>query len=713
MKKLRIRPRARIINSIGKDLIKDEIAAIIELIKNSYDADAEEVKIFIEKNEKNIIFNILDNGTGMSSEIIENSWLVPGTTNKIDNPFSLDKKRRVLGSKGLGRYSVGILGNKFLLKTLSNNIESKFEIDWNELSKHEYLDEVTLSLETTKIKGSSYTNIKIISEENIDTWNSDKFNELKKQLKLLVTPENLKGDKFDIIVKISDSVHDFFDEEIIEPFEIIDYYHYELKGEVDLNNNIFNLIFKNNTLVESFEYILDETHPLYNSINRIGFTEKLIFNFRVFDRESESLKVLINRGLKDVNGNFLKINETKRLLNEICGISVFRDNFRIRPYGDPGKDWLELDRERVNNPSFKLSNNQINGNIYIESESESNLEETSARDGLQENEIFIKFKKTILKLIGYIEGQRKTIKSNKKIGRETTNDKLNRLLENFGEKKELNKHLSNSSIPVEDKDKIVEIFDKQEEKAVEIVEELEREIAMYQQHVTLGKLVKVLMHEGRKNISVLRSYPEILLENINECLKFNDETLINSIEEDAELLKTHGYMLSILFDKINPLAKRRSKNRKDFKLKKALDKAIAIHKTELIKKSINVNANLDQEMIFGWEEDFITAFSNLIDNSIYWMEGSSKKEISILSDLSEENISIDYQDTGKGVQDKLIDTGEIFEPGVSYKEDGTGLGLAISGESLQRNGFSLQAFKNVGGAFFRIEYRGEENNGQN
>ena len=134
--KKKIRPSSNIIDSIGKNLIIDEISAIVELIKNSYDADAENVIINLEKNEEDLIITIEDDGHGMSLKTVEDNWMVPATSYKKNNKYSPLKNRRVLGEKGLGRYSVAILGNFLRLETIKDNEKTTLELDWDNIRKY-------------------------------------------------------------------------------------------------------------------------------------------------------------------------------------------------------------------------------------------------------------------------------------------------------------------------------------------------------------------------------------------------------------------------------------------------------------------------------------------------------------------------------------------------------------------------------------------------
>ena len=110
-------------------------------------------------------------------------------------------------------------------------------------------------------------------------------------------------------------------------------------------------------------------------------------DYRVYDKDPSGIEVIMNFINGNQNTNLSK-TEIKNMLIDKSGISIFRNDFRIRPYGDKGFDWLNLDSKRVQNPSMAIGSEQINGKISIESEEISGLKEKSARDGLYENSNF-------------------------------------------------------------------------------------------------------------------------------------------------------------------------------------------------------------------------------------------------------------------------------------------------------------------------------------
>ena len=185
--KVKIRPSSNLIDSIGKNLIIDEISAIIELIKNSYDADAENVFIKFYQDRSNLFIEIRDDGNGMSFSTVENNWMVPATDYKKKNKYSFKKNRRVLGEKGLGRYSVGILGNSLTLETIKDSKKTLLKIEWDKIKNFQYLDQIEFEMEEKETSEQNGTKL-LIKKENFQLWDENKKKTLEKELKKLLFP---------------------------------------------------------------------------------------------------------------------------------------------------------------------------------------------------------------------------------------------------------------------------------------------------------------------------------------------------------------------------------------------------------------------------------------------------------------------------------------------------------------------------------------------
>jgi hypothetical protein len=211
----------RVIAHLGEDLIKNESIALLELVKNSYDANATKCHIqfiFDENNELSKII-IEDNGTGMDMKTIKNVYLVIGTDNKKDE---LSRKLRnkefkgryPLGEKGIGRLGVHKLGNKIeLISKTKESPEIVLNIDWEKLLVAKKIDDFKIDITERKqpqyFDGHEDKNIgTIITIENLKTqWDRRQLRTIHRNLNSLHSPFSKGSDEFNIKI---DSNQDVF-----------------------------------------------------------------------------------------------------------------------------------------------------------------------------------------------------------------------------------------------------------------------------------------------------------------------------------------------------------------------------------------------------------------------------------------------------------------------------------------------------------------------
>ena len=234
----KIRPAGRHLLTIGRDLIQDNYAAIVELVKNAYDADSECVEIHfkatekLSKNEsdipeKGIVITVRDYGHGMSQDTVINKWMVPSTTDKLERRMS-PLGRIMQGRKGIGRYAASMLGSTLLLETISLNAEkTTVLVDWRDFEKSEYLDDVEILVESHSTKEPQGTTLTIEGgADYYKEWNKKQFTNLNFELKKLISPVQNSIDKaaqdFQIHLKISGFTDIEDSEETIAPYPIFD-----------------------------------------------------------------------------------------------------------------------------------------------------------------------------------------------------------------------------------------------------------------------------------------------------------------------------------------------------------------------------------------------------------------------------------------------------------------------------------------------------------
>lgn len=702
----KIRPAARHLVTIGEELIQDQYAAILELVKNGYDADSPDVIISFRSNDQKDFIEICieDHGHGMSSDDVINKWLVPSTDYKFKAKRS-PKGRVMQGRKGIGRYAANILGDDLFLDTVNIDGEkTNLYVVWDDFQKYDYLDQVDLLVESYKVNESSGTKLTIKGDKaKKDEWNENALKKLRFELKKLIPPKlGEEHSDFMIILRFEKFFHDQTEiiEEEIHPYPILELFDYKISGEISSTGKGI-LTYTNqkirNGIEESFNFDCGETG-----------CGKINFDIRVYDRDKDSIDQLIIRGLRDENtGNYVSKLEARRILNDVNGIGVYRNGFRIRPLGDADFDWLRLNEQRIQNPSLRIGNNQVVGYVHIESEELSNLEEKSARDGLKDNDAFKRLKSITRSIISELETRRYSFR--RKMGITNSSKKIEKKFEELYDYSSLKNIISSSLKKAGLHDIVIDevnsIISKDQEKKNEVIEEIKRAVAVYQGQATLGKIINIILHEGRRPLNYFRNQIPNLNFVINEFKEKNDGDSLDKINHLTTRISENANVFVRLFSRLDPLSAKRGENRKEFVILDTITAAVSVFENELKIKNIDILINCPKEVKFyGWKQDFHTIFVNLIDNSIFWIHEKEciERTISIELIQIDENWEINYYDSGPGIELHLLASEIIFDPEFTTKTDGSGLGLSIAGEAASRNGLSLKAIQHDKGAHFRI-----------
>ena len=178
----KIRPAGRHLLTIGKDLIQDNYAAVVELVKNAYDADSPDVNIKFEASSGQDGYSIIisDHGHGMSKDDVINKWLVPSTEDKTKRRNS-PSGRIMQGNKGVGRYASSILGTNLLLETITSEGEkTTVSLKWLDFEKAQYLDDVEILVETTEVSEPHGTQLTIKGNKKfLANWKQEQFAHVK------------------------------------------------------------------------------------------------------------------------------------------------------------------------------------------------------------------------------------------------------------------------------------------------------------------------------------------------------------------------------------------------------------------------------------------------------------------------------------------------------------------------------------------------------
>lgn len=676
------RPKARHIFTIWRDLIKDDFSALVELVKNSYDADASEVKVeFIEYIKSNEIeIKISDDWHGMSEEDIRTKWLIPSTDNKVWYKKS-PKWRIFQWQKWIWRYAASVLGHDLEIKTTKDWLETTININWDNFSNSKkFLDEIHLDIKTKKTNKSNWTTISIFwDDEKLKIWkNTRKQEKLEIEFEKLKPPFEIK-DIFEIKLVI------FSEKKEINNNELLDFYDYKIEWEID-KNWFANITYYNadNKIIEKIDKQLKNISK-DNDLNwEFKFPWCIKFKFLTVDLDSPKVREKSSKSF----GRNLDRKPPIEYFKKYAWVSIYRWDFRIRPYWESHEDWLYLNSRRVNNPTLRLSANQLLWYITIWSENDSNLVEASSRERLKENEYFYWLVYELRQVLNELETRRYKYRwdiwlRDKKKEELDIESKINKLQEDI-------KNIKND----EDKDKAIKETIKLWEDFVKEKERLNKTITQYEWQVTLWKMLNITFHEISKPVRSMKENNIYLDEYIKEI---SSKTLVWLWEFWDKLIsllwwyKINATIVNDFLRRLKPLTIWRW-NKKDFSMLKVINLSLDMFKSKITEENIEIDLNDFKDFNFYWyEKDFITVFSNFIDNSIYWLDewDINNKKIKIESNI---NWQLLFKDNWLGLIWLVTEDekNQIFEPWFSRKDSWSWLGLSISWEILERNNIGVK-----------------------
>ncbi len=394
----KIRPRARLIRTIGAELISSEVVAVIEIVRNSWDADARAVEIIFRDSHLPDVaaLEIRDDGHGMTKEILLGPWLEPATGHKAcsETPFGgkwSPEGRRRLGSKGVGRFATQRLGQHLRLESKTRKMESRLDaqFDWESLDSDEhYLDQMEIQWQAVETPTPEWHGTSLKISQLRDRWTLERFQRLRLGLSRLLGP-GLEEGEFRIFLNI-----DGLQEEI-RPALDATRPMYSLQGEV-LEGGICSLRY---TDVAGAEEEWERT--VLWPAKAASCAGPLRFRLDVWDLDREAVERYF-----EITDTRMGLRDFRRIIRDHSGVSLYRDGFRILPYGESDNDWLRLDRRRVNNPTLRLSNNQVLGQLQLTADGNPHLKDQTNREGLVTNEAYNHLQQLVLELFSYLEARR-------------------------------------------------------------------------------------------------------------------------------------------------------------------------------------------------------------------------------------------------------------------------------------------------------------------
>ncbi len=785
MAKIPFSVSARTARLIGRENVANAEGALIELVKNCYDADSKNVLILIDKPKNKII--IIDSGCGMTDKVITEQWMTIGTDDKLNNAIT-QTGRIKSGAKGIGRFALDRLGESCTMITYPSSCEVgyRWNVSWGDFEqkvdgRNVNINEVYATLETNENSNYFQELIDNIESEVIlsklrdlhkneisvqdkinngttliiknlrDTWEDRSVEKVFQTLELLNPPEGLNKiniwlfsgeypQKYGIVD--NDEFKDY-DYKLVAKYKKDTIKNTDFKVDIDIHRNEFdyNLINKNLFDYEEMkdfpfdnDTFKNEEFQLSRKFSELlkGYTdEKMIFkNIGDFEFTFYFLKNTIS-GDENREKYLYKefLGNRSKWIEKFGGIKLYRDDFRVRPYGEIGTqayDWLMLGERFGQNPAglarrgSRVRPNQVAGAIKFSRIDNPYLEDQSNREGIPESETFEVFKNLLLGIVKVQEDDRSTIGFN-----------LNKL---YNEINETDKVITESETIADENDDENESEgdtkkkNKTLKKGVKAIskklEEKEDELATSRAMASAGIMIASFSHEfhGIKNNLNARTLKleTFLKEVIDETKLKNAPANRNPFTEIDAFYKQDLKLKQWIEFAIGLTKKDRRKNKK-VDLKEYFESFILGWDILLKERDLELilDSNSDKNKRFNTkisELDLDSIFNNLLTNSIEAFNRKGfvgTKKINIIMDSDEQNINITYKDSGPGILEVYKNVNELFKPFETSKKDdlgndvGTGLGMWIIKSSVDSNkgkillkrppsGFEIQfTFKNL------------------
>ncbi len=719
---------------LGDQLIKNERIALLELIKNAYDADATWVRVVFEhfnedmSTRKDSRIRIEDDGHGMTPEIIRESWMNPASPQKYYRKKKGHRKtpggkRVVQGEKGIGRFAVLKLGSHVTVatRTEDSNFESvlvhdftKYDTEFSELTEDPiedtrdvYLDEIrVLYSETSPPEKALQPHGTVIEIRNLKgSWSRKAVRGLIRDVSALTDPitritRRESPDEFRIDVVVNGEKQRLEDENednlkrLLEDKPVL-----KINGEFKTKSNAFCMWDPEGKDIR-LEIKLDDP-----KIRGLWIWKKVFGRENIESREMEcgdfEFHFYIFDFSRGISGKYELRQSEKDILKD-HRIYLYRDGVRVYPYGDPDNDWLSIDVSRgTGRAGHFFSNNQVIGWIDITHEKNPKLRDKTNREGLIEdgNSVhdFIGLIQAILSYIKQYPFARYQIKNRDKraaniVRNEVVADHLATLrtnLEKQGLASGVREVARIEKVYKEEKDRLV-----QRTETVEDLAGVGISVEMASHDIML--MMSRTMEIGKELSRLSRKFE-------NDEIRQRSDMLVGVLAQIADSLKD-----------VQSLFKSAKRRKKALRIEPVLDKIYQLYRSLLEKRGIRYEKRvLPGSPLVADTNDGVAmqVLINLFDNAAYWLDTVDRRDKEINVTLDGTRGELIFSDNGPGIDEDDLDY--IFEPFYSGKgQVGRGLGLYIARQLLERHDYQItvadEGGRKLPGANFAVSFMKED-----
>lgn len=683
----RLRFSTAVLRLLGEELNPSPDQGILELIKNSYDADAKSCTVELKGvHIKGGSIELKDNGIGMTAEEIRNGWLIVGDSMKSRRETS-PSGRLLVGSKGLGRLGALRLGRKVELTTRPQSqpgVQYRLEIDWSAFEHAQVVEDVELSVKREDAPNGKSHGTEITISELPTPWREGDIKRLARAILLLRDPfakkrgfqAVLKADEFTALETLAKEGY----------FSECDFH---LVAKIDQHGRASAEVFGaggKKLFTGKHDEIADKADSLPYKLPAMSFD---LWEFNLSERGFAV-------GIKQT-----KLSHLKAWLVHFGGVRLYHRGVRVMPYGEPKNDWLDMNLKRSQHQELRPSTNNSSGCIRIEDPS-GVLQQKTDRMGFIESEAFDALRTFADNTLSWMSSQREKERK-RRLQAEVEAVRQNK---NSAEK-EMDEVIA--SLPPNEKKKVKKAAEKvraAHEAEVKIKDETAQ---LYFTLGTVGTTAAAFAHQTKQPLRGIVADAKDLhdyLGNPDELLLFRDDSsrAVKRILLEANAI----YSFSNVTLRLLEHEKRRSARHSIHQL---IDETVELLSPYFEARETILELDYAEEDLRVWcpRAAFEAIFTNLLTNSLQAFETRARsgvkageRRIQVQTRKIGEVAAIRVQDNGPGIMKLALE--EIWLPGKTTTEKGTGLGLTIVKDVVEdlRGRIEVEAHGELGGACFTI-----------
>ena len=661
-----------ILRRLGEELVPQIEQGIVELVRNSYDADAVNCRVAIENvDEPGGTLRIEDDGVGMDEEAIRSGWLILGRSNKPGRSLT-PLGRRPVGEKGLGRLAALRMGRQVTLSTRPASkplTEYKLVIDWSKYDAIAVVEDVDLEIVEGPTQKPPGTSIEV-AELHV-TFGRREVERLARALLLLADPfDNSQGfhpmlfspEFSDLEQRVRNA---YFDDAVY-------YLHAELDGNGRSHVDVYDP--RNSALRWSGQHS-DLSKERYSTVPST-------FELWAFLLDGASFA---NRRAT--------VTEVRNWLEVIGGVHLYHRGLRVHPYGDSGHDWLDMNLLRTRNPELRPSTNTSIGRVIVP-DPDQILTEKTDRTGFLESTAFTEMRRFAIDSLEWMARQRLAERETRKRKAKTSTSSGVTRAQN-----KLRKEVE--ALPPEQRSRVSQAVQSLEtvRQRQEVI--LREDLQLYRTLASLGTTIAVFAHEAAKPVGQIKNMAQSISRRgkreLGPAYQKVLETPVSIVLKSARALESYASF---------PLALLRREKRRlgELDINSVTRDVIELFHPFLEESKITCDVRLDEgrPRVWGSVAALESILSNLITNAVNAFTQRSQvqleRTILVTTQVSGDSLLIAVKDNGPGILGLPVE--EIWLPGRTSVPGGTGLGLTIVKDTVTDLGGDVHAVANgeLGGA---------------